>query len=100
MTADAPDLRILATRLETIFDRLDKLEVQVHGLMASQTVEAREFVVEDARGEVWARLEMQEYAPCLVFFDRSGKERLKIGLRTDGSPILQVEGREIRLTKG
>ncbi len=42
---------------------------------------------------------MQEYAPCLTFYDRAGKERLKIGLRTDISPVVQVEQREIPLTK-
>ncbi len=95
MTADGPDLSILAARLEAIVDRLDNLEVQVRALVTSQTVEAREFVVKDARGEVWARLEMQEYAPCLTFYDRAGKERLKIGLRMDATPALWVEGREI-----
>ncbi len=59
--------------------------------MESQTVEAKEFVVRDERGEVHARLKMQEYAPCLTFYDRSGKERLKIGPRMDGSPLLMVE---------
>ena len=33
--------------LEMIVDRLDKLEVQVRGLVRSQTVEAKEFVVKD-----------------------------------------------------
>jgi hypothetical protein len=85
MTADAPDLTTLALRLEMIVDRLDKLEVQVRGLVTSQTVEAKEFVVNDDRGHVRARFEM--------------KERLKIGLRTDSSPVVQVEQREIPLTK-
>jgi hypothetical protein len=86
MTADAPELRTLAFRLEMIVDRLDKLEVQVRGLMTSQTVEAREFVVRDEQGEIRARREMQEYAPCLTFYDRGGREHRKIGLRTDSSP--------------
>ncbi len=54
--------------------------------MTSQTVEAREFVVRDDRGEIRARLEMQQYAPCLTFYDGAGQERLKIGLRADSSP--------------
>jgi hypothetical protein len=63
MTAEGPDLIILAARLEAIVDRLTDLEVQVRSIVTSQTVEAREFVVRDTRGEIRARLEMQEYAP-------------------------------------
>jgi hypothetical protein len=100
MTADAPDLTTLALRLERIADRLDKLEVQVRALVTSQTVEAKEFVVKDGRGEIRARLEMEEYAPCLTFYDPAGKERLKIGLRTDSSPVIQVERRDIPLGDG
>ena len=65
--------------------------------MTSQTVEAKEFVVKDVRGEIRARLEMQQYAPCVTFYDPAGKERLKIGLRTDSSPVVQVEQREMPL---
>jgi len=97
MTEDTPDLTRLAVRLEVLADRLDKLEVQVRGLVESQTVEATEFVVKDERGHVRARLEMQEYAPCLTFYDPAGKERLKIGLRTDSSPVVRVAQREIPL---
>ncbi len=100
MTPETLDLRTLAQRLDAIHDRLDKLEVQVRGLVTSQTVEAKEFVVKDDRAQIRARLEMAQCAPCLTFYDPAGKERLRIGLRTDSSPILQVEGREIRLTKG
>jgi hypothetical protein len=67
--------------------------------MMSQTVDAKEFIVRDDRGEIRARLEMQQYAPCLIFYDRAGKERLKIGLRTDATPALWVEGRETSLEK-
>ena len=88
MTSEAPDLRSLAQRLDAILDRLAKLEVQVRALVTSQTVEAREFVVRDERGEIRARLEMQGYAPCLTFYDRVGDERLRVGLRPDGSPDL------------
>ncbi len=47
MTTDAPELKTLAMLLEMIVDRLDKLEVQVRGLVMSQTVEERESVVKD-----------------------------------------------------
>ena len=47
MTTDAPELKTLVMLLEMIVDRLDKLEVQVRGLVRSQTVEAKEFVVKD-----------------------------------------------------
>jgi hypothetical protein len=99
MTADGPDLTSLALRLEMIADRLDNLEVQVRGLVESQTVEAKEFVVKDDRAVVRARLEMEQYAPCLTFYDPSGTERLKIGLRTDSSPFFFVEDREIPLNR-
>ena len=99
MTPETPEHRALAARLDAILDRLAKLELQVCSLVTSQTVEAKEFVVRDDRGEIRARLEMQEYAPCLTFNDRLGKERLRIGLRTDGSPSRWVEGREIPIDK-
>ncbi len=86
MPSEAPDLRALSERLDLILERLSKLEVQVRGLLMSQTVEAREFVVPDDHGEIRARLEMQAYAPCLTFYGGAGQERLKIGLRADGSP--------------
>ena len=99
MIPEAPELRPLAARLDTITDRLDKLEVQVRGLVTSPTVEAREFVVTDARGEVRARFEMQDYAPRLTFYDRVGTARLRIGLRSDGAPAIQVKEREIPLAE-
>ncbi len=49
-------------------------------------------VVKDERGHPRARLEMQRYAPCLTFYDSSGTERLKIGLRRDGGPVIWVDG--------
>ena len=97
MNAETADLKALSARLDAIVDRLEKIEVQVRALMLSQTVEAREFAVRDARGEIRARLEMHQYAPCLTFYDRLGKERLRVGLRTDSSPLLCAEGREISL---
>jgi hypothetical protein len=96
MPAENEDAR-LSLRLESLLQRLRRLEIQVHCLVESQTVEAKEFVVRDERGGIRARLEMQAYAPCLTFYDRLGKERLRIGLRNDGSPSLWVEGREIPL---
>jgi hypothetical protein len=95
MTPLVLDFAAVVARLETIVGRLERLEIQMLGLVTSQAVEAGEFVVRDERREIRAQLEMQQYAPCLTFYDRLGKERLKIGLRTDGSPFLLVEGREI-----
>jgi hypothetical protein len=97
MTPETPEYKPLAARLDAILDRLAKLELQVRGLVMSQTVEAKEFVVRDERGGIRARLEMQEYAPCLTFYDRLGKERLRIGLRNDGSPSIQIGEQEIPL---
>ena len=99
MTPEAPELRSLAARLDRISDRLERLEVQVRGLVTSPTVEAREFVVKDARGEIYARLERYDYAPRLTFFDRVGTERLRIGLGRDGTPSIQIGEREIPLAE-
>lgn len=99
MTSETPDLRPLAARLDAIADRLQKLEVQVRALVTSQTVEAREFVVRDERGEIRARLEMPEYTPCLTFYDRPGMDRLHIGQQADGSPLLRVKDREMPLDR-
>ncbi len=98
--AGTSDPNALALRLEAILERLASVEVQVRSLMNSSTVEAREFIVKDGRGEIRARLEMQEYAPWLMFYDRFGKERLRIGLRPDGSPSIQVGGQEVPLPEG
>ncbi len=57
MTPQEADLTSLAVLLEMIVDRLDKLEVQVRGLVTSQTVEAKEFVVKDDRGDIRAQLD-------------------------------------------
>ncbi len=99
-TADAPELTTLALRLAVLEERLAMLEVQVRALMESQTVEAKEFIVRDDRGGIRARFEMQQYAPCLTFYDTAGKERLKIGLRADGSPLIQIERRDLPLGDG
>jgi hypothetical protein len=97
MTPETPDLTELSARLEMIVDRLEKVEIQVRGLVTNPTVEAKEFVVRDERGVIRARLEMEQYAPCLTFYDPVGRERLKVGLRTDSSPLLRVEQRETPL---
>ncbi len=97
MTPETPDLLTMAARLERLADRLDRLEAQVRGLVASPTVEAREFVVRDKRGLIRARLELEAHAPCVTFYDSLGVERLKIGLRTDSTPMLCVEQREMPL---
>ncbi len=96
MTPELPDLKLLTTRLEHLAERLARLEVQVRGLVESQTVEAREFVVKDEQGGIRGRLEMQEYGPRLVFYDRVGTELLRIGLRRDGAPTIQLGEREFR----
>ena len=97
MIPEAPELCSLAARLGAILERLEKLEVQVRALVTSPTVEAREFLLRDERGEIRARLEMHDYAPSLTFYDRVGTERLRIGLRSDGTPAMQVGRREIPL---
>jgi hypothetical protein len=97
MSPETPDPNILALRLERLADRLDQVEAQVRALVTSLIVDAREFVVRDYRGVIRARLEMEQHAPSLTFYDPGGKERLKVGLRTDGSPLLRVEQREISL---
>jgi len=97
MTPETPDLTRLTARLERIVHRVEDLGVQVRGLVTSPTVEAKEFVVRDDHGEIRARLEMEQHAPCLTVYDPLRKERLKVGLRTDSSPMLRVEQREIPL---
>jgi len=97
MTPEAPDLTRLTAQLERIASRLQDVEVQVRGLVTTPTVEAREFVVRDDHGVIRARLEMEQYAPCLTFYDPLGTERLKLGLRTDSSPLLRVEQQEMPL---
>ncbi len=97
MTPETPDLLTLAARLERLADRLDRLEAQVRGLVASPSVEAHEFLVRDERGVIRARLEMEAHAPCVTFYDPLGVERLKIGLRADSTPLLRVERREMSL---
>jgi hypothetical protein len=72
MGEEAPDPKLLAPRLEAILDRLERLEVQVRGLVTSPTVEGKEFVVRDERGEVRARLEAQLSFPK-IYIVRCGE---------------------------
>ncbi len=97
MTPEAPEHRGLTARLDMIVDRLKNVEVQVRALVTSRKVEAREFVVQDERGEIRARLDIDAHAPHVIFYDRLGKERLRIGLRPDGSPLIQIGERELPL---
>jgi hypothetical protein len=60
--------------------------VQVPGLVTSRTAEAKDLMVCDEPGEIRARVEKQEFSSCLTYSNRSGKECLKIGLRTDSRP--------------
>jgi len=96
MTPEAPELRSLAARLDALGDRLQALEVRVPALVTSPTEEATEFILRDERGEIRARLGMPDYAPRLTFYDRVGTELLRIGLRRDGAPTIQLGEREFR----
>ncbi len=67
-------------------DLLNNVELQLRGLGMSPTVEAREVLVQDEPGAIRTRLELQEYAPSRTVSDSTGKERLKLGLWTEGAP--------------
>jgi len=66
------------------------------GLVTSPTVEVGNFV-RGARSAIRARLKMAQHTSVLTFYDPLGTERPKLGWRTDGSPLLRVEWREIPL---
>jgi len=87
----------LTTCLDSMLERLRRLELQVNRLVESQTVAAQDFVVVDERNQPRARFEMAGHSPQLIFFDRTGRERLRVGLHTDGTPAVWAEGREIPL---
>ncbi len=91
------DLRGLAQQLESILDRLEHLELEVRALGNRQTVEAKELLLRDERGQIRARLVMREQSPQLVFLDRSGSALLTVGLRADGSPVIQGRWQEMLL---
>ncbi len=74
------DARALVTRLEAITQRLTDLEVQVRALVTRQTVEAKEFVVKDDRGEIRARLETGHHDPSLSMLEKLAKAlKVKVG---------------------
>jgi hypothetical protein len=52
-------------------------------------------MVMDERSKVRARFEMAGHSPQMIFFDRIGRERLRIGLHTDGTPAMWAEGRAV-----
>ena len=85
------------TRLDSILERLGRLELQVNRLIDSQAIEAQDFVVVDELGQPRARFEMAGHFPQMLFFDNIRKERLRIGLHTDGTPAMWVEGRAVPL---
>ena len=87
----------LTTQLESIHERIRRLEVQVNRIVESPSIEAREFVVVDERNRPRARFELAGHSPQVVLFDATGRERLRIGLHTDGTPSMWVEGQEIPL---
>ena len=89
----------LTTQLESLRERIRRLEVQVNSLIKTPTIEAREFVVVDDRNRPRARFELAGHAPQVILFDSNGRERLRIGLQTDGTPAMWVEGQEKRLAK-
>jgi hypothetical protein len=89
----------LTAQLESILERIRRLEVQVNHLIRTPSIEAREFVVVDDRNRPRARFELAGHAPQVILFDSDSRERLRIGLQTDGTPSMWVEGQEIRFAK-
>ncbi len=86
MSSEREDLGWLTARLRMLEERVHQLEGQVQGVLLNQTIEAQEFVLRDARGEVRARLDLRDYAPRLTFYDGIGGERVHIGLHMEGTP--------------
>ena len=62
-TSGEAELKAMAAPLDAILERVHNLEVQVRGIVTSQTVEAKAFVLRDDRGRIRARLDIQEYHP-------------------------------------
>ena len=86
MRSQLPALTTVLARLEMIRERLSKRELQVDGLLKSQTVEVEPFVLRDARGEIRTRLDPRDHAPRLTVAAHIGHARLQIGLHADGMP--------------
>ena len=87
----------LTTQLESIHERICRLEVQVNRLIESPAFQGREFVVVDDRNRPRARFEVVGHSPQVILLDSTGRERLRIGLHADGTPSMWVEGQEIPL---
>ncbi len=64
-------------------------------LVESTTGEARDVVVMDERRKPQACFELAGHSSQRIFFDRNGRERLRIGLHTDGTPAMWEEGQEV-----
>ena len=96
MAAEDEDPRLTA-RLESLQERVRRLEIQINRLIETPAVEAREFVVVDERNRPRARFELAGHSPQVLLFDSTGRERLRIGLHTDGTPSMWVEGKEMPL---
>ncbi len=75
----------VTTRLDSILGRLRRVETQVNRLVESQAVEAKHFVVMDERGQPRAGSSWR-HSPQVGFFDSTGRERMRVGQRTDGTP--------------
>ena len=97
MNPEIPDLLTVAVRLERLVSPAGDVDLQVRGLGTTHTVEARAFVVRDERGVSQTRHEMEQYAPSLTLDGPLGNERLWVSWRTDSSPRLRVEQRELPL---
>jgi len=87
----------LTTQIESIHERIRRLEIQVNRLIESPAFQGREFVVVDDRNRPRARFEVAGHSPQVILLDSTGRERLRIGLHTDGTPSMWVEGQEIPL---
>ncbi|HWT83327.1 MAG TPA: hypothetical protein VN648_31535 [Candidatus Methylomirabilis sp.] len=92
MGPETPNFESLALWLDAIVDRLDQLEAQVRGLVTSQTVEAREFVLKDERARIRARLGATTHT---IRPPRGGAAPDR--LQTDGSLMIWVERQEFSL---
>jgi hypothetical protein len=94
--AEAPQARDLAAvlaRLEQGWQELAAL-LRSQPQVRSQVVAAREFVLEDARGEPRGKLEVKEDGSCgLVLLDETGRYRAWLGLKEDGSAYLSLKDR-------
>ncbi len=91
---DSPDAR-LTPLLTAMLERLGRLEHQVNGLLKRDVVWAQTLVIRDDHGDPRARFELAGESPQLLLFDSAGRERLRLGLRPDGTPAIWMDGREV-----